>query len=299
MARKINAVSPNESRLNGYFADSERRNTSNFRGISYEDERRAHANEIYESGTKWVNEQLQSGGGSGGGGGVSSWNDLTDKPFYEEISVIAEAENVYLNPEGAEEDLLVFGELPLNGGDTILVTFDDSFVPLDSGEVYECKCVEFDGGVVAGNLANWGMVGNADAPFVLICGQGFGTAIMPLELSGINTYNIRIKKVVRKGIEPKFLPRFIVTCDTEDGTTYTADKTHQEIVDAYEAGYIVTAKVKYYGVGWYVDCVPSMIGGSMASFYGIAGGILFTATTQNLGSGQNDIVEVERKALFE
>ena len=76
MARKINAVSPNESRLNGYFADPERRNTSNFRGISYEDERRAHANEIYESGTKWVNEQLQSGGGSGGGGGGA---DLLDE----------------------------------------------------------------------------------------------------------------------------------------------------------------------------------------------------------------------------
>lgn len=233
------------------------------------------------------------------GGGVSSWNDLTDKPFYEEISVIAEAENVYLNPEGAEEDLLVFGELPLNGGDTILVTFDYSFVPLDSGEVYECKCVEHDGVVAAGNLANWGMVGNADAPFLLMCAPGFGTAIMPLELSGINTYNIRIKKVVRKEIEPKFLPRFIVTFDTEDGTTYTADKTHQEIVDAYKARYIVTAKVKYYGTGWYVDCVPSFIGGSMASFYGIGGVTLFTATTQNVGPGQNDIVGVEQKALFE
>lgn len=64
MARKINAVSPNESRLNEIFADPERRNTSNFRGISYEDERRADANEIYESGTKWVNEQLETGGGS-------------------------------------------------------------------------------------------------------------------------------------------------------------------------------------------------------------------------------------------
>lgn len=81
MARKINAVSPNESRLNGYFADPERRNTSNFRGISYEDERRAHANEIYESGTKWVNEQLQSGGGSGGGGGAQpDWNAAEGEP---------------------------------------------------------------------------------------------------------------------------------------------------------------------------------------------------------------------------
>ena len=196
MARKINAVSPNESRLNGYFADPERRNTSNFRGISYEDERRAHANEIYESGTKWVNEQLQSGGGSGGGGGAQpDWNAAEGEPGHilnrTHYYKIVESENVVLNNlVAADEGTYVYL------GDPVAFIPGREYSIQYAGTTYNCVGIDpaaigetADGGCLFGNIG--AITGGDDTgePFIILSyGRKMadmgGASMMIVDMSG-------------------------------------------------------------------------------------------------------------------
>lgn len=206
MARKINAVSPNESRLNGYFADPERRNTSNFRGISYEDERRADANEIYESGTKWVNEQLQSGGGSGGGGGAQpDWNaaegepgHILNRPFYEDTVTLFDQTVELQEAEGMLMYTSTFPE-PLE---------DKTYKVTYNGVPYDCTpFVTDEYTAVLGNLSAMGGPDTGE-PFVIVIGGIDGVfEIVLVGLTGATSATVKIEKPgeLRK-IESKFAP---------------------------------------------------------------------------------------------
>ena len=130
--------------------------------------------------------------GGGGSGGVSSWNDLTDKPFGEnEDGTVKQLDNKYLEPfEGKDaEDLL-----PTGVGETFLSNlgvyavsslttekmFDrwqgsgdnpitgNVFVEFD-GVTYECaqqRLAVMDNAMAVGNCAAFGGTGN-DEPFVV------------------------------------------------------------------------------------------------------------------------------------
>lgn len=76
------------------------------------------------------------GGGSGSGGGVSSWNDLTDKPFGEEADgTIKTLDPKYL-PEGVGGDntfVLTYEADPINGG-RVTQPWEDIFSAYQSGK---------------------------------------------------------------------------------------------------------------------------------------------------------------------
>ena len=126
---------------------------------------------------------------SGGGGGVSSWNDLTDKPFGEEADgTIKQLDNKYLEPfEGInEEDLLprVVSQTFLSDLGVYAISSKTTeemfwkwqegiegnvFVEFD-GVVYECapqRLAAMDNGMAVGNCTAFGGVGNNE-PFIAL-----------------------------------------------------------------------------------------------------------------------------------
>lgn len=135
---------------------------------------------------------LESGGVGGGSGGVTSWNDLTDKPFGEnEDGTVKQLDNKYLEPfDGIDaEELLpsrdgqssltdlgiyaissnsteeMFDRWHGNGDNTIM---GNIFVEFD-GITYECaqqRLTELDGGVAVGNCTAFGGTGNNE-PFII------------------------------------------------------------------------------------------------------------------------------------
>ena len=130
---------------------------------------------------------LESGGV--GGGGVSSWNDLTDKPFGEEADgTVKQLDNKYLEPfEGiVAEDLLprVVSQTVLSDLGVYAIsskTTEDMFwkwnegiegnvfVEFD-GVTYECtpqRLTAMDNGMAVGNCTAFGGVGNNE-PFIAL-----------------------------------------------------------------------------------------------------------------------------------
>lgn len=271
MARKINAVSPNESRLNGYFADPERRNTSNFRGISYEDERRADANEIYESGTKWVNEQLQSGGGSGGGGGAQpDWNAAEGEPGHilnrTHYYKIVEGDTVALNNlVAAEEGMYLYF------GDPVVFIPGREYDIRYAGTTYNCIGVDpstlgeaLDGGCIFGNTGAIPGGDDTGEPFAIIsygrkmADMGGASAII-MDMSGSTLHYVHISgpRREREKLAPEWLPyppidmlRYTVTSYDEGNGRYTVSNlySYSDVASKLADGYILSAVVDL-GVG--------------------------------------------------
>lgn len=259
MARKINAVSPNESRLNEFFADPERRNTSNFRGISYEDERRADANEIYESGTKWVNEQLESVGGSGGGA-QPDWNaaegepgHILNRPFYETTETIFNQTVKLFEEEegGISTALLPFGKF----------LEQTKYIVTYNGVKYECDAIDPGVGTpcALGNLAAFGGSDTGE-PFLILTADVDEDGSPDLQVCdyGANTSaTIKIEKIgeIRK-IDNKFAPDIpyfdlvsLGLATLEDGKVYGKSGIGVELYEALGEG-PVKIRVKhqdYYG----------------------------------------------------
>ena len=132
--------------------------------------------------------EMGGGGGSSSGGGVSSWNDLTDKPFGEEADgTIKQLDNKYLEPfEGiVAEDLLprVVSQTFLSDLGVYAISSKTTeemfrkwqegiegnvFVEFD-GVVYECapqRLAAMDNGMAVGNCTAFGGVGNNE-PFIV------------------------------------------------------------------------------------------------------------------------------------
>lgn len=140
-----------------------------------------------------------SGGGSGGGGGVSSWNDLTDKPFYDDTVEILPEVSLAYNDE--------FGGAPLPSC-IGLVVGEPYFVVLD-GVGYDC--VAFDvsaamgpGAVGVGNLSVFGGEDNG-LPFLVVESQSAGIALANC-LNGSTTFSMSVKSGTIKTLDEKFLP---------------------------------------------------------------------------------------------
>ena len=174
------------------------------------------------------------------GGGVSSWNDLTDKPFYKEQGeVVVLAEQTVVTEARGDIGMgnLVSNEAELFAGETYEVVFD--------GKTYICvaQTVQAFGDLVAvGNVGlseQWvTSIGVEDTgePFCFIVGNGW---ILATKTAG--TYTISAKRMTEtiKTIDPEFLPAgvggggMVVTFTMDSEGVVTADKTYQEIYDAY------------------------------------------------------------------
>ena len=269
MARKINAVSPNESRLNGYFADPERSNTSNFRGISYEDERRADANEIYESGTKWVNEQLESGGGSGGGA-QPDWNAAEGEPGHilnrTHYYKIVEDENAVLNNlVAADEGVYLYL------GDPVVFIPGREYSIRYAGATYNCVGIDpaaigaaVDGGCLFGNIG--AITGGDDTgePFVILSyGRKMadmgGASMMIMDMSGSTLATVIIggPKRVREKIAPEWLPipgvvsvKFDVTAEANNSLV-SYNSSYEQLAMQISNGFVVFATATVNGINTY------------------------------------------------
>lgn len=135
-------------------------------------------------------------GGGGGSGGVSSWNDLTDKPF-------GESENAVLLPPtqfvyDGSSFFVTPGYIEFIPGKTYTVNWN--------GVDYATVCFEgeYEGMLMAG-LGNPAAVGgpNNNLPFVIACMQGMIGAT-PLDGSTAVTVGITGYSVIT--IDHKYLP---------------------------------------------------------------------------------------------
>ena len=132
-------------------------------------------------------------------GGVSSWNDLKDKPFYDEIvEILPETQMVYY------EDAGVFGvefAHTFIEGNTYIVNWN--------GTEYTCVAFAYDedgdgvtDAVVVGNLAVFGGENNG-APFLLATKEGM-LAAMALDGSTEVTLSIVLRNL--QTLDTKYIP---------------------------------------------------------------------------------------------
>lgn len=129
--------------------------------------------------------------------GASSWNDLTDKPFGEEVGVILPETELTINEEYGF--FLIPEVLPLEVGKVYTVIFN--------GEKYECEylCVEENGEpmYIVGNGALFGGAGaDTGEPFGIALAEG----IMALFAGDLLSCTIAISGETIVPIPEKYLP---------------------------------------------------------------------------------------------
>lgn len=248
------------------------------------------------------------------GGGVSSWNDLTDKPFYEdEDGTIHPIEGKYL-PEGTpwvEEgkgseifpettaffevgtvlgapEVVLESKPSLVVGETYVVTWD--------GKEYRCVCQHLagnSGGVYmdALVLGNTSVFGNPDTGEPFIIGDmshpmSLGLAVS-IEGSGDHTFKINEGTIAHK-IDSRCLPGgggvVYVNAELQEdtGDSLEVDMTFSEISALIDSGKQVVMKYAY------LSSVPVMMPVTM---YLPRTSIKFSCTI-SISSGQIDVFDV-------
>ncbi len=182
-------------------------------------------------------------------GGVSSWNDLTDKPFGTEIGMVE-----------------VLGETALetdeDGGFAAVVSTSvevgKKYSVIWNGSEYEATAEVMDtGDQVLAVLGNMVATGGTDTgePFFIGCA---GASLFGYALDGSTsvTLSIRTEGEIVNQIDPKYIPggaggggSFIVNAvatETMDGVA-SADKTYEEVASAFSGGVIPTVKMDMSG----------------------------------------------------
>lgn len=144
-----------------------------------------------------------------GGGGVSSWNDLTDKPFYSE-----EGEAAIL-PETAVE----FSEGGEGGiADSVSLVVGEVYTVKWNGAEYICTATNFDMEgmqcVALGNIAVMSGGDSTGEPFVILvlpaevaAEMGLGTYFVAVDGSTSAAVSITGQGEIVHGIEGKYLPK--------------------------------------------------------------------------------------------
>lgn len=162
---------------------------------------------------KGLIDKIGTGGGTGGGG-VSSWNDLTDKPFGEEtIVILPETELVFEEMDGmpiAMLDYALFQDIIV--GTAVKVTW--------GGTVYECIATFAERDLIIGNKFLLGE--DTGEPFCIGVQfeEGF---VMAIALDGSATQTVSIETESIKTLDPKYLPealRFGETTVTSETLTW-------------------------------------------------------------------------------
>lgn len=161
-----------------------------------------------------------------------SFNDLKDRPFYEETEVLFDQTIEFANTQYKTSNVL-----PIAVGDTVNVTWD--------GTAYECVAIEVESGAIfVGNSATMGGA-NTGEPFAIAIVPGNGT--MMLGDDGNHTVKIEVSKV--KTIDPKYIPAgvgggVVIVQDSAaasgiavvESATPTATMNAAEIAEAVFAG---------------------------------------------------------------
>lgn len=137
------------------------------------------------------------------GGGVSSWNDLTDKPFGEEGSgeVLLEEQNFSFSDLG--NGMYIGGgdaTFSLVAGETYLVRWDD--------KEYTCVGIDVTSSfntetIAIGNGSPLGLPG--DEPFAIMI-QGTELMLYVIDGSTLATHKVGISRAGIKTLDAKYLP---------------------------------------------------------------------------------------------
>lgn len=191
------------------------------------------------------------------GGGASSWNDLTDKPFYEDVDegVIYAGENVEFSAAGGQYKML-----PTDSYTTPIVVGGVYTVIWDGVEYSDL--VAFDDGGYATLGATYNNTTEA-MPFTFCMEESDGVSVLAcytLVSDEVHTYHsFSIVGVIRtiKPLEPMFSNVFRINVESpDDGQTYTCDRTYAEILNAIDTGYMVYATLynqRFYCVEGFAD----------------------------------------------
>lgn len=135
-----------------------------------------------------------------GGGGVSSWNDLTDKPFgYEEGYIVPETTIALSDGQGMLEGV----KAPLTVGEKYTVNWN--------GTVYECTAQSFSERVVIGDVGGATGGDSTGEPFVILDGSLY---YMVMALDGAEEITVSIEgliftKIPENYIDLAWTPRLV------------------------------------------------------------------------------------------
>lgn len=183
----------------------------------------------------------------GGSGGVTSWNDLTDKPFYEDFVEILPTTSF----EFIEDSGMYIGILPsltsIRSGTVCRITYNE--------KVYECVAHVMETDVLTiGNSSIFGGGVEEDVPF--------GIMLLPTETYLFSTDNtvsaasIKIEALLSIPIDERYVPK-IGTIDlvslglpTVTDTSYsTVTLTREQLAEMYDTlkNGIVRLKLKLTG----------------------------------------------------
>ena len=158
------------------------------------------------------------------GGGVSSWNDLTDKPFYEEYGRITLVEGVFKNWDVYERIV------SLDIGTKYIIEYD--------GVEYNSVAFLYYDIVTIGAATFEGEGDFSQYPFSMqIVDDGY----VFLSFGDDKTHSVRVMldTEIVKPIDTKYMPKpTIITVQGYSSNELTADKTYREIYDVIRAGVI-------------------------------------------------------------
>lgn len=193
----------------------------------------------------------------GGSGGVSSWNDLTDKPFYEETKqgYILPETTVPIDDEGMGS-IMNAPAAPLILGETYKVVWN--------GTEYNCVAQALDafmaGAFALGNIGAVTGGEMTDDPFLIVLtpfeAGGVWGLVLPLDGSVEMTFSVYGTIRTLKTLEEKFLPAnikpaFFVRLEQPEPGVYTLAEgiTFSDIYAAASAGRVVyLVETREYGV---------------------------------------------------
>lgn len=170
-------------------------------------------------------------GGGSGGGGVSSWNDLTDKPFGEEVSEVSiVSTDDFIGTNDNPANIATYSFLQI--GNTYIVYFDEVR--------YECVCFDDDGydtiGAPYGNFSKY--------PFNIYT-DGSRTRCICAD-SNPHSASICTVDTVLVKIDPKFIPDPVVSWGSLTSKPMYKDKEIKEITwDGNAEGLTVFNTVYY------------------------------------------------------
>lgn len=260
---------------------------------------------IGENGNWWIG-GVDTGvpaTGSGGGGGVSSWNDLTDKPFGEENEVVFDGvfQDEIDSVTGTWEGVAFIEDTTpatLKVGETYTVTWE--------GKKYECECKSANGVPWIGNPTGITEESGSE-PFTImrVAVEGLWVVRLfnpPTDLTVSGTYPFKIEYNGVKQLDNKYLEILEYTEGTGAGTeTELLEKTTEETVfnsafDAYAITKFVSVEMAMFWHGYgdeklegtvYVDfdgvtyaCEPQSVA-ALDNAIGVGNFTLFGGTGNN------------------
>lgn len=191
--------------------------------------------------------------GSGGSAGVSSWNDLTDKPFGDVNLVPLIPETTTLISEGmGAYDEAPFPKIPLVGG-IYQVMWNGASYRVTGQSPSAMGAAPGDSSVVLGNIG--AMSGGADSgePFIIVLSPDHALEAYAavIALDGSESVSWSVTEEVFAAIPQSFLPAdyplMWVNVSGDNPSDWTGDRSYLQISNAVNSGAMVYLRIKNSG----------------------------------------------------